>query len=357
MICADLLQGIIDTLEDVKEDGIKKVLDPVQTIMKDPELNLSAYVRNDGDVNALAVFSNSLAKENGGNLQSINTALNNLNFEGDYLKVTADLKTTNIRIGSVALKDAVNDVRATIELDDTKNALFVQSETLALEGGNLKNVRDKIVNLNFTGDDLKVRATLHESGGSAGRFALTDTSEGVNLSIDEDVSKNAAYVQSESLAMESGGNLESLVTSLDEIAEGNLEVQVDHQEPTLIAADDDSFANNASPNTQKTFNLIAPNQFKKYTRFVFRNPSAETDLTVKILTDAGIDVGGTTKQLAGSFIVPAKQTITGTEIDGYANDVFSDVFLTGEDATMVVSNNQDVGASGAFSFHYRVFVF
>lgn len=43
------------------------------------------------------------------------------------------LNTGDIEIGAVELKDGDSDVRADIELDSAKNALYVQTETMATE--------------------------------------------------------------------------------------------------------------------------------------------------------------------------------------------------------------------------------
>lgn len=60
------------------------------------------------------------------------------------LKVVADLSAVDIQIGAVELKDGDTDTRADIELDSTKNALFVQSQSLAKEaGGNLATLAGK----------------------------------------------------------------------------------------------------------------------------------------------------------------------------------------------------------------------
>jgi len=62
---------------------------------------------------------------------------------GGKLEVEAGLIVEDIRIGAVEIKDGDSDIRLDVELDVTKNAAFVQSESLAQED-TLQDILDEI---------------------------------------------------------------------------------------------------------------------------------------------------------------------------------------------------------------------
>jgi len=127
--------------------------------------------------------------------------------------------------------------------------------------------------------------------------------------------------------------------------------------PVKVSASTDpsvAFANNDVANTQKTITLTKPSgTIKKYHRLVFHNPSTETDLTVKVFNKNAIGVE--TKQFMGSFIVNAKATVTGTNIETDARTILRDLFLGGSDVELVISNNQVIGGAGAFTGTVQVY--
>jgi hypothetical protein len=86
---------------------------------------------------------------------------------------------------------------------------------------------------------------------------------------------------------------------------------------------------------------------------VFHNPSTETDLTVKVFNKSGI--GTETKNFIGSFIIPAKQTITGTNIETDGRIIIQDLFLGNVDSELIISNNSVIGSSGAFTATVQVY--
>jgi len=53
--------------------------------------------------------------------------------DSNPLPVKAELEVGDIEIGAVEIKDGHSDTRLDVELDDTKNAIYVQSESLATE--------------------------------------------------------------------------------------------------------------------------------------------------------------------------------------------------------------------------------
>jgi len=77
------------------------------------------------------------------------------------------LTTGDIEIGAVELKDGDSDVRADIELDSTKNALYIQSETLATEA----KQDDTITAI---GNIASPEAIYPVGSGSNGSVTLTD---------------------------------------------------------------------------------------------------------------------------------------------------------------------------------------
>lgn len=119
-------------------------------------------------------------------------------------------------------------------------------------------------------------------------------------------------------------------------------------DPTVV------FANGDTANTQKTITLTKPSgTIKKYHRLVFHNPSTGTDLTVKVWNKASI--GGVTKYFMGSFIVPAKATVTGTSIETDGRNIVKDLFMGNSDVELVISNNQVIGGAGAFTATVQVY--
>lgn len=132
--CRDLLVELaVQIIRQTDTDGIEKIDQPVNAIIKDPDYDNYPYVRLDGDAYALYVKSNSLALENGGNLQLMRAQTDKFTWDlsdTTYLLVKTKLETSDLKIGGVELMDGAADIRASIAADGAQNALFVQSNTL-----------------------------------------------------------------------------------------------------------------------------------------------------------------------------------------------------------------------------------
>ena len=141
-----------------------------------------------------------------------------------------------------------------------------------------------------------------------------------------------------------------------ELIKNKLEnVGVDLQTATKVSGTTDpsgSFSNGDAPNTQKTITIPKPTNISKIHRFVFDNPGA-SDITVKVYNKKGI--GGSDKHYLGSFIIPAMSTITGTSIRTDARNKLEGCFLDDSDLELIISNNQAIGGSGAFTFTVQIY--
>lgn len=119
--------------------------------------------------------------------------------------------------------------------------------------------------------------------------------------------------------------------------------------PVKVSASTDpstSFANNDLVNTQKSITITKPSVVKNLHRLIIHNPGA-VDLTIKVFNKTAI--GGNNRHFIGSFIVNASATVTGTTMVTDARNILRDLFLGGSDVELIVSNNQAVGAAGAFT--------
>lgn len=109
-----------------------------------------------------------------------------------------------------------------------------------------------------------------------------------------------------------------------------------------------AFANNASANTQQNVTFTKPSSVLSEYKIVVWNPSTVTDLTIKVMdVDA---VNG--DSLITTLSIPKKQTITGTNVQGYTNLIHG-IFI-GSDCKLVISNDTALGSSGGFSAIVRV---
>ena len=143
--------------------------------------------------------------------------------------------------------------------------------------------------------------------------------------------------------------LKTVTTDLKELAISN-----EFKEITQIGDFQEfSFANGNSVNTQKEIIFPAPANIREYHLFLFHNPSTETDLTVKIFNT--VTVGGQTRVFVDSFIVPAKNTVTGTNLETDMRNKFGELFMLGGDVVLVISNNQVIGGSGGFTGRVGMF--
>ena len=134
--------------------------------------------------------------------------------DGDYAKLEiggVTLEAGDIQIGAVEIKDAATDARINVGLDSTKNAIYVQSESLAKESGNLASVKtntDKLdVNLSTiasqsTLSTLNEKVTVCNTGlvtissplpigdNTVGRVKITDETNALGITTDNEAKIN-----------------------------------------------------------------------------------------------------------------------------------------------------------------------
>jgi len=95
-----------------------------------------------------------------------------VNSDGE-LKV--NLEASDIEIGAVEIKDGTTDTRLTVGLDATKNAIFVQSESLAQEsGGNLDIISGDTTNIDTTTTANNALLTNIDTTTTANKALLTN---------------------------------------------------------------------------------------------------------------------------------------------------------------------------------------
>ena len=105
--------------------------------------------------------------------------------DSNKLEVEASLEVGDIEIGAVEIKDGDSDTRLDVELDSSKNASFVQSESLASEstlsgvatesGGNLDTIAGDTTSLDATALKLVGMGIIEFDYASQAQAATTDT--------------------------------------------------------------------------------------------------------------------------------------------------------------------------------------
>lgn len=117
-----------------------------------------------------------------------------------------------------------------------------------------------------------------------------------------------------------------------------------------------TFANNAAANTQFTNTVLrstlpSVNAVGEYGIIVY-NPSAITDLTIKLF-NINLNVGGATRDsLITTITVPKSQVITGTTVN--TRTTFVHGLFCGGDIKIVVSNDTVLGAADTFAYALRI---
>lgn len=120
-------------------------------------------------------------------------------------------------------------------------------------------------------------------------------------------------------------------------------------EVPIVESEPIEWANEAEADTQKVVTFLRPDSLPTKAAIVVVNPSLVSDLTVKLFSvEVGLDADG----LIDSFVVPKKQTITGTEISAYVEMVYG--AFNGCDLKLVISNNTTLEADGAFTATVRI---
>lgn len=109
-----------------------------------------------------------------------------------------------------------------------------------------------------------------------------------------------------------------------------------------------AWANSEVINTQKILIFNQPMKPVSEYEIIVYNPSTATDITVKLFSLENFE-GSIKGQEAfiDSWIVPASQTITGTAIDTYKENV-SGIF-NDSPLKIVLSNDTAIGVAGAFT--------
>lgn len=118
------------------------------------------------------------------------------------------------------------------------------------------------------------------------------------------------------------------------------------------------FANSASANTQKTATVAVPeegmatNDPVQAYKIAVHNPSAVTDLTVKLFT-VEASLGGAARDcLLESLVVPKAATVTGTAIN--AHEYLVGGMFCGGALKIVVSNDTVLGGADGFTATIRI---
>jgi len=113
-----------------------------------------------------------------------------------------------------------------------------------------------------------------------------------------------------------------------------------------------TFANSAAANNQQTFTIAAPaTGIGEYMLTVY-NPSAVTDLTVKIYAVA-VSLGGANRDaLLATVYIPKSQSITGTTVN--CNSRLVHGIFCATDLKCVVSNDTVLGGADGFSAYMRL---
>lgn len=147
-----------------------------------------------------------------------------------------------------------------------------------------------------------------------------------------------------------GIKLGTNVFALDVVLRGNDGSITDlNYIPVKVSASTDpsvAFANNDLANIQKSITITKPSTVKEFHRLIIHNPGA-VDLTIKVFNKTAI--GGNNRHFLGSFIINASATVTGTSMVTDGRTILRDLFLGGSDVELVISNNQAIGAAGAFT--------
>lgn len=122
---------------------------------------------------------------------------------------------------------------------------------------------------------------------------------------------------------------------------------------TQIGADQDlTWANSDAVDTQKVHTFTKPaNPIEEYMLICY-NPSAVTELTVKIFNIETNLKGADRDVLLTTISVPRRQTVTGTTIEAYARIIHG--IFNGGNCKIVVSNDFALGASDGFTATFRL---
>lgn len=121
-----------------------------------------------------------------------------------------------------------------------------------------------------------------------------------------------------------------------------------------IAADADlAFANSAPADTQKTLDVAVPvNSPKNSYKLIVYNPSAVTDLTIKVFSKELLLKASTRYAFEGDVNVPMSQTIGGTAIDTHVFELAG--AFAGADLRLIVSNNTALDVADGFTTTLRL---
>lgn len=105
----------------------------------------------------------------------------------DSNPMPVEFSTTDIEIGAVEIKDGDSDTRLDVESSGTKNAAYVQSETLAKEsGGNLADIKTAIQIMDDwdESDRAKVNLIVGQAGVAGGSGTVGATTQRMTLATD-----------------------------------------------------------------------------------------------------------------------------------------------------------------------------
>lgn len=120
-----------------------------------------------------------------------------------------------------------------------------------------------------------------------------------------------------------------------------------------IGADSNAvFANSDAVNTQKTINFTAPEDPSDQYELIVYNPSAITDLTVKVFNVELLLGLGDRDALITTLTIPKAATVTGTLLDVYVN-IITGAF-NGGNLKLVVSNVTALGAAQGYTAFFRL---
>ncbi len=113
-----------------------------------------------------------------------------------------------------------------------------------------------------------------------------------------------------------------------------------------------AFANSATQYTQVNVDFAAPATTRPRYKITVYNPSAVTDLTIKVMSKA-LSLGGDTRySLIDIIVIPKSQSITGATVNSYVK--FIEGIFVGTDLRLIVCNNTALGASDGFSAYIRI---
>jgi hypothetical protein len=149
------------------------------------------------------------------------------------------------------------------------------------------------------------------------------------------------------------GTTLNIADTLEGIASGGVQVSSTLLRQAQVGTDMElAFANSAAANTQKTVAYTKPEiPVDEYMIEVY-NPSAITDLTVKVFAVEDLLGSGTRDVLITKFGVLKSASETGTTISARA--AFVHGMFNGADCKLVISNDTALGAAEGFSAFIRV---